>query len=107
MIIRRLRKKLKPNFTGGIIIDTYKKGIAPYCLVIFERGYLKDIFHWFSSFYENEEEPEELKNHLKKYGYVKINIYADTTRIVGEEDSQKILSTKKTLKLDSSMNCVE
>lgn len=107
MIARKLEQKLPLNFTGGLIIHNYSCGSAPYVLIIFKNGKVVEYKLWLSSYYKDEELPQDVVDWLTEKGFDQMTIYTDSSRFVSRNDYDRILGCDAVGRLEEKMSCVD
>lgn len=107
MIARKLEQKLPLNFTGGLIIDGYSWGSKRYILIIFKDGRVVEYKLWLSSYYKDEELPQDVVDWLTENGFDQMPIYTDSSKFVSRNDYDRILGYDAVGRLEAQMSCVD
>lgn len=107
MIARKLEQKLPLNFTGGLIVKGNSSGSSPYILLIFKDGRVVEYKLWLSSYYKDEELPQDVTDWLTENGFDQMQIYTDSSSFVSRKDFDRILGYDAVGRLEEHMSCVD
>lgn len=78
----------------------------PYILIIFKDGRVVDYKLWISSYYKDEELPQDVVDWLKENGFDQMPIYTDSSKFVHSNDYDRILGCDAVGRLEDQMSCV-
>ena len=85
-------------------LDSLIKG---YILLIFKDGKVVEYKLWLSSYYKDEELPQDVIDWLTQNGFDQMPIYTDSSSFVSRDDYDWILGYDAVGRLEEQMSCVD